>query len=124
MDKDKIKYYRKKLLKKKKQLIKSITNFNRESKKNLKNSTGELSSYDNHPADQGSNTFDREKDRGINDNNLLLLQKVNNSLKAIKDNKYGLCINCNKEIENQRLEVLPYTNLCKKCSEKEEVNDQ
>ncbi|MFW6026937.1 MAG: TraR/DksA C4-type zinc finger protein [Candidatus Woesearchaeota archaeon] len=120
MDNNTQRYFRKKLIKEKKSLLKSLINFNSEERKGIKDSTGELSSYDNHPGDQGTNTYDREKDNGLRDNTLSILKKVNMALNLIKKNKYGICQNCNKNINLERLEAIPYSLLCKGCNEKEE----
>ena len=113
-------YFRKKLLQEKKSLLKSIINFSNEEKRSIKDSTGELSSYDNHPADEASNTYEREKDLSIKDNSMILLKKVDIALKLIKNNEYGNCRECGNEINLERLETIPYTIVCKNCSEKEE----
>ncbi|MFW5998248.1 MAG: TraR/DksA C4-type zinc finger protein [bacterium] len=114
-------YFRKKLLSEKKSLLKTLFNFNTEERKGLKNSTGELSSYDNHPGDQASNTYDREKDDSLKENTLQTLKQVDMALKLIKeDEQYGRCQNCQEEIDFERLEAVPYALLCKECSEIEE----
>ena len=45
-----------------------IQAYNRIREASLKDSVHELSIYDNHPADQGTETFEREKDLALLDN--------------------------------------------------------
>ncbi len=123
MDKNKKNYYRKLLLQEKKDLLAQIKNLSDEEAHSLKDSTGELSSYDNHPADQGSNTYEREKDLGLKDNSLVLLKKVDTALKLLAEDKYGICQKCGREINEGRLQAIPYTSFCKGCSEVEEEEE-
>lgn len=73
---------------------------------------GELSSYDNHPADMGTELYDREKDRALNVHASEELEKVRKALEKIEDGSYGVCEECGKEIPFERLEAIPYTTLC------------
>ncbi|UNC92841.1 TraR/DksA C4-type zinc finger protein [Candidatus Contubernalis alkaliaceticus] len=84
----------------------------------FRDSVGELSLYDNHPADLGSENFDRSKDLSLHESRLLELQKIRRSLKKIEKGIYGSCASCGKTIENSRLEALPYADLCINCAEK------
>ncbi len=43
------------------------------------------------------------------------LEDINKALDRIKNNKYGICENCNKKIEEDRLEANPAAFLCKSC---------
>ena len=86
----------------------------------LNESVGELSSYDNHPADLGSETFEREKDLGLKGNAKVMLMKVNHALDQIKNGAYGICEKCGKAIDEERLEAIPYTTFCVECKRAEE----
>jgi DnaK suppressor protein len=46
------------------------------------------------------------------------LVDVNKALEEIKNNKYGNCETCGKEIEEDRLEANPAAHTCKACMEK------
>jgi YteA family regulatory protein len=78
----------------------------------LGEATGELSSYDNHPADSGTELFERSKDLAIDEHHEDQMAKVENALKAIEDGTYGKCAECGKEIPFERLEAIPYTLYC------------
>ncbi len=84
----------------------------------FRDSVEELSLYDNHPADLGSENFERSKDLSLHENRLLELEKIRKSLVKIKKGIYGTCASCGETIENSRLEALPYADLCVHCSEK------
>lgn len=85
---------------------------------------GELSLYDNHPADVGSETFERGKDIGLWDNAQRLLAQVDHALEKLEAGTYGLCERCNAEIDPDRLEALPWATLCHHCQEGEEARDR
>ncbi|ACL69686.1 TraR/DksA C4-type zinc finger protein [Halothermothrix orenii] len=123
MDRTKEKKYRQLLINEKNSLLHELKHFSDDEFASVKDSTGELSSYDNHPADQGSNTYDREKDRGLRDNAQVLLNKVENALNRLEEGNYGLCEKCGQEIREERLETIPYATLCERCQAKEEGKD-
>jgi YteA family regulatory protein len=75
-------------------------------------SVGELSSYDNHPADEGTELFEREKDIALNEHYELLLKNINRGLEAMDNGSYGKCEVCGKDIPVERLKALPNTTFC------------
>jgi YteA family regulatory protein len=75
-------------------------------------SMGELSSYDNHPADEGTDLFEREKDIALNEHYELQLRNINHALEAMENGTYGQCEICGKDIPIERLEALPNTTFC------------
>lgn len=83
-----------------------------ENEDSLTDSVDELSSYDNHPADLGTELFEREKDRAIGVQIQSDLSKVQNALQAIQAGTYGKCKVCGIDIPYERLEVIPYTLYC------------
>lgn len=80
-------------------------------------SVGELSAYDNHPADSGDIMFERSKDIALRDNNNTFLSMIDDALDKIEKGVYGNCDHCGKEIPEERLEAFPYTTMCRDCKE-------
>lgn len=78
----------------------------------------ELSSYDNHPADLGTEMFMMEHDKGLRDKLNDTLYEIETSLEAIEKGEYGVCIQCGKKIDKERLDLIPYVKLCLECSNK------
>lgn len=72
----------------------------------------ELSSYDNHPADMGTELFDKERIMALNDHAKSEIEKINIALQAINEGKYGHCKVCGKTISIKRLEAVPATLYC------------
>jgi len=54
-------------------------------------SSGELSSYDQHQADMGTDTFEREKDLSILDSVEAELGDVEHALRRLDEGTYGTC---------------------------------
>ncbi|MDP4083138.1 MAG: TraR/DksA C4-type zinc finger protein [Bacillota bacterium] len=77
---------------------------------------GELSNYDNHPADNGTDLYEREKDIALNEHYELELSNINQALEAMQNGTYGKCAVCGGEIPIDRLEALPNTIYCKEHS--------
>lgn len=91
----------------------------------LTSSIDELSSYDQHPADHGSETFEREKDLGLLLDTYEQLNQVEYAKQRLVEGTYGMCEACGWRIGWDRLEALPYARLCidcKKNDEKEQNN--
>ena len=44
------------------------------------------------------------------------LKDIALALEKIEKGRYGKCENCNKEIEEERLKIMPAARLCMKCS--------
>jgi len=89
----------------------------------MSDSIGELSVYDNHPADIGDELFERSKDSALRDNAHVLLENVEKALDKIADKTYGYCDKCGNEIPLERLEALPWANQCVKCQRQDETVD-
>lgn len=81
-------------------------------KASIKETSGELSMYDNHPADMGTALFEREKDLALHEHAESEFSKIENALKTIDEGTYGKCEVCGKHIPYERLSAVPYTTLC------------
>ena len=75
-------------------------------------SLSELSSLDQHQADIGTETFDREKDISILEQVEAELGDVEHALRRLEDGTYGTCEACGKPIGDERLEALPAARFC------------
>jgi RNA polymerase-binding transcription factor DksA len=87
---------------------------------NVKESLAELSGYDNHPGDTGTELFFIEHINGRKSMYKDTLQDIEDAKKRIDKGKYGVCIECEKEIDGERLAILPQTNLCIDCALKKD----
>lgn len=72
----------------------------------------ELSLADQHPADLGTEMFEREKDLSILERIESELADVERALKRIDEGTYGLCEACGRQIAKARLEIKPEARFC------------
>ncbi|WP_067726336.1 TraR/DksA C4-type zinc finger protein [Oceanobacillus damuensis] len=72
----------------------------------------ELSNYDNHPGDTGTELFEREKDLALNEHAENELEEINEALHAIEEGTYGICTTCGADIPYERLAAVPTTDKC------------
>jgi RNA polymerase-binding protein DksA len=79
-------------------------------------SSGDLSAYSNHMADQGTETERREITSQILSTRREALFEIDLALRKIAESKYGICERCGKPIAKRRLKFLPQARLCIKCS--------
>ena len=122
-----IDYYRQKLKTARHQILTEIDNFTDHGGQgmevNIQDVTGDLSNYDNHPADSGNTMFEREKDLGFQGRAKFILKMIDDALDKIDSGHYGECDWCGEEIADERLEVMPYSTMCKECKENWEASE-
>jgi DnaK suppressor protein len=76
--------------------------------------------YTTHPADDGTNAFDQARDLAVQVTTEQTLKLVNDALARFDNGTYGLCLDCDREIDAARLEAIPYAPLCLSCQSKRE----
>lgn len=75
-------------------------------------SVGELSNSDQHPADMGTETFEREKDLSILESLERELRELDGAIRRVDDGTYGRCEACGSAIPEERLEAQPAARFC------------
>jgi RNA polymerase-binding transcription factor DksA len=72
----------------------------------------ELADYDQHPADQGTETYEQELDETTD---ILLADEartVEIAQERLAEGTYGKCVECGKDIPPERLEAIPEAIRC------------
>lgn len=90
----------------------------------MRDSLSELSLVDNHPADIGTEVYERSRDVAIHDRMMHRIEAIDSALERWDEGSYGTCEHCGKKIPYERLEALPYTTVCTECSRLEEKEEQ
>jgi RNA polymerase-binding transcription factor DksA len=72
----------------------------------------ELADYDQHPADQGTETHEQELDETTEMMLAAEADQVQLAQQRLAEGKYGICIDCGKEIPRERLEAIPESVRC------------
>lgn len=81
-------------------------------------SSGELSSYDNHIADIGTDVFMQDMQNSLTTHEKGKLGQVESALSKIENGTYGNCDICHMNIDEDRLDIIPETGLCANCAKK------
>lgn len=116
MNKSKLDYFKKKLEKEKNDVIETLHLMKRNDTIDSNAAfLTELSQYDNHPSDLASEVYDKERGLALKGNEISILNKINDALDRIKDGTYGRCQECGKDINEERLEFIPYAEYCVNC---------
>ena len=82
---------------------------------NIKDESGDLSSYSYHMADQASDALEKEQNFHFAQREGDFLHHLNEAMYRIKMGTYGICRTCNKLISKERLEAVPHTTMCIAC---------
>ncbi len=121
MNEEKLQYYKDILIKEKKQILNSINHRLNEEYGSMDMYYSELSRFDNHPGDIGTEVFIMEQDKGFKNKLDDTLNEIEDSLEDIKNRTYGICKICDKYIDEERLQLIPYLKTCIDCSNDEEL---
>ena len=78
-----------------------------EKMESLSASTGELSQYDNHPADTATDLYEREKDMALHAQLRHEYEEVQHALEKLQTGSYGVCEKTGEQIPLDRLEANP-----------------
>jgi len=125
MQKKKLQHFKKLLLEERKDILNTINLMNsNEPNDSMRENFNELSMYDNHPADLGTEMYMIEQNASLKDNEKITLSEVENALIKIENGTYGQCEMCGKQIDLDRLELLPHTSICINCAENKKVIDK
>jgi DnaK suppressor protein len=113
MDKKRTEYYKKKLQARRDELLKSIAQTQAAGREADEDTTVDL-------ADKAANSYTKEFLFGQTDTERTTLQLIDDALVRLKSGSYGLCASCENEIQQKRLEAVPWTRHCISCQEKQE----
>ena len=78
-------------------------------KRSAKDDAGDLSSYGQHMADAGTDTFDRDFALSLVSSEQEALSEIDAAIKRIHADTYGICENTGKPISKERLLAVPFT---------------
>ncbi|MTT32032.1 transcriptional regulator [Terrilactibacillus sp. BCM23-1] len=86
------------------------------------NASGELSQYDNHPADSGTQLYEREKDITLKRLARRELNEIQHALDKLENGTYGIDEKTGKKIPYARLKALPTARTAVDLSAKQAVH--
>lgn len=113
LTKEEIKYFLGLLLEKRVEILGDVNSIESEAlKKSRLDAAGDLSSMPIHMADVGTDNFEQEFALGLMDSERKIIVEINDALKRIVENHYGICEGTNKPISKARLEASPWARYC------------
>ena len=113
MDSKKSDHYKKKLLEKKGELYRVVSMTEQYGREADGDSTQDV-------ADKAANSYTKEFLFSQSSHERYLLQLVNEALSRVEEGTFGVCVSCDNEIQQKRLEAVPWTRHCINCQERQE----
>ncbi|HEV08891.1 MAG TPA: TraR/DksA family transcriptional regulator [Sulfurihydrogenibium azorense] len=119
MEKDKLEKYRRLLLKKKKQILERYLK-----KQQTQAVLSEESAQPRDLEDYALIDLTEEILGQLSDIEIEILRAIDDALERIKNGTYGVCEVCGKEIEEERLQAVPWTTLCIQHAKEREMTEE
>ena len=69
------------------------------------------------PVDLAVRNYSKNVMLAVSENESKQLLMINEALDRLQDDEYGLCQNCEKEINPKRLDAVPWARYCLNCQE-------
>ncbi|MBM4404227.1 MAG: TraR/DksA C4-type zinc finger protein [Candidatus Cloacimonetes bacterium] len=120
LSQERLEYYESLLRKELNESIEYVDKINQDQSIGAKESTGDLSSYAFHQADQGSDTNIMEQKVMMLEREREKIRLLSDALRRVMDGVYGVCEICGCLIQEDRLEIIPYARYCIECMSKDE----
>jgi DnaK suppressor protein len=113
MDKKKVEYYKKRLLTKQEELLRLVSKSEQDGREADEEATQDI-------ADKAANSYTKEFLFHQSDENRRLLQLIHEAMERMKEGTYGQCVECLEEVQQKRLEAVPWARHCIACQEKQD----
>ena len=114
MEQKKLRGFRERLVQKKHEILEAYTK-----NKNYGKEADEEGAQD--IADKASNSYAKEFLFSLSNSERELLQLMDDALVRIEDKRFGVCLSCEEEMNQKRLEAVPWARHCLACQEKQEM---
>lgn len=113
MDKKKVEYFKKRILAKQEELLRLVTKNEQDGREADEEATQDI-------ADKAANSYTKEFLFHQSDENRRMLQLLAEALERMKEGTYGQCVECEQEVQQKRLEAVPWARHCIECQEKQD----
>jgi len=71
-------------------------------------------------ADIAADDIDRKTLEALSSQDIKRLRLIDSAISRIHNDRYGVCMRCNKKIPKERLEAIPYALMCISCQSSDE----
>lgn len=82
---------------------------------------GELTTLDQHPADSGTNLADADREEASLEVLRGQLERVRAALSRLDAGTFGQCVECGRELPDERLDARPEAERCVDCQQRAEA---
>lgn len=113
MEEKKLKEFKKRLIEKRNELIKTIASSKASGDETLQEIVQDA-------LDKASTSYARELLYSLSDSERKIFLLIEEALQRMEEGKYGICVHCNKKIQIKRLEAVPWARHCLECQELQE----
>jgi len=113
MDKKRLEYYKKKLEVKREELMRLMSQAEQDAVAADEDATQDI-------ADKAANSYTKEFLFSQSNNERFILQLVDEALVRVRNGGFGLCVQCQAEIQQKRMDAVPWARHCFPCQEKQE----
>lgn len=120
LPKEMLKKFEELIQKELKESVAYVDDINKDQSIGARESSGDLSSYAYHQADQGSDTNLMEQTVMMMEQERDKIRLLNDALRKIFEGNFGICEICGENINETRLEIIPYAKYCIDCMSKME----
>lgn len=88
-----------------------------------KDAAGERAGLATHMADLGTDNFRHDIELGLLSDEGTVLEMIQEALDRLEDGTYGICLECGRQINPERLEAKPYARYCVACKANKEKHE-
>ena len=113
MDKRRLELYKKRLLERQEQLVETVSRTEQDGRQADEEPTQDL-------ADKASNSYTKEFLFKKSNDDRFILHLIEEALRRMNDGAFGVCVECGGEMQQKRLEAVPWARHCIECQEKQE----
>jgi DnaK suppressor protein len=113
MEKKRFEQYKKRLLERREQLQHIVSKTEQDGREADEESVQDI-------ADKATNSYTKEFLFKKSNDDRFILQLIQEALQRMENGEYGTCIACDGEMQQKRLDAVPWARHCIECQEKQE----
>ena len=113
MEKKRLELYKKRLLERREQLQEIVSKAEQDGREADEETTQDI-------ADKASSSYTKEFLFKKSNDDRFILQLIQEALDRMEEASYGTCVHCGGEMQQKRLDAVPWARHCTACQEKQE----
>jgi DnaK suppressor protein len=105
------------LLRERERALRALQQFDDRTRVDGQQADGDLTTYPLHLADEGTDTMEQEKEFLLATKEGRLVYAIDDALRTLyrEPERFGICTECNNEIAFERLDIVPWAQMCVDC---------